>query len=440
MEGHSHISHEGFKEEETLVLEGLMTRGRLKKLQGEVQQELVTLKDQGEAKEGHTMPKAQFRPIFLVLIISIARVITKGTSKSVMIVNPMFHHSKGLALSTKNTRASLKKRKLILPTLDDEEEVVSKTRPPLMVEEEDDGDDVPLVIRTKRKAPVEEPHGAKPFNPLVLIAFLKGKRFKIELLELDYLLPHVPPLCLHECQPDPYQSVYTILEFRNITFLSRNKEETYVEEGYQDTLTHSWFVCKPGTHLMCKLIEVYSKLRVQHFMPPSLVINPSTKILIQPNRISPRLPMIDHNKYKELRVGRLDAPHPCNSKPSIRNLSVGTHFMSRYNGNICPMIQKREVDGWSPLWCGDVNYCSFEVSNAIDKINLVLVEDGTYLASHVVIQLLACRKTYICPYISASFVHAIYRSCHLLSILTQLIALCKEAAWKAKNVMEEIQR
>ncbi|RDY02329.1 hypothetical protein CR513_14225, partial [Mucuna pruriens] len=34
MEGHGHIPHEGFKEEETPAFEGLMTRGRLKKLQG----------------------------------------------------------------------------------------------------------------------------------------------------------------------------------------------------------------------------------------------------------------------------------------------------------------------------------------------------------------------------------------------------------------------
>ncbi|RDY10213.1 hypothetical protein CR513_05298, partial [Mucuna pruriens] len=36
MEGYSHIPHEGFKEEETPTLEGPMTKGRLKKLQGEV--------------------------------------------------------------------------------------------------------------------------------------------------------------------------------------------------------------------------------------------------------------------------------------------------------------------------------------------------------------------------------------------------------------------
>ncbi|RDY01010.1 Tf2-9, partial [Mucuna pruriens] len=39
-----YIPHEGFKEEETPTLEGPMTTGRLKKLQGEVQQKLVTLK------------------------------------------------------------------------------------------------------------------------------------------------------------------------------------------------------------------------------------------------------------------------------------------------------------------------------------------------------------------------------------------------------------
>ncbi|RDX86566.1 hypothetical protein CR513_32090, partial [Mucuna pruriens] len=44
IEGHSHIPHEGFKEEETHALEGPITRGRLKKLQEEVQQKLAALK------------------------------------------------------------------------------------------------------------------------------------------------------------------------------------------------------------------------------------------------------------------------------------------------------------------------------------------------------------------------------------------------------------
>ncbi|RDX89059.1 hypothetical protein CR513_29258, partial [Mucuna pruriens] len=50
-DGHGHISHEGLKEEETLALEDPMTRGKLKKLQEEVQQELAILKDQREAKK-----------------------------------------------------------------------------------------------------------------------------------------------------------------------------------------------------------------------------------------------------------------------------------------------------------------------------------------------------------------------------------------------------
>ncbi|RDX92149.1 hypothetical protein CR513_25769, partial [Mucuna pruriens] len=55
MEDHGHITHESFNEEETLALEGPMTRGRLKKLQGEMQHELVIPKGQGEAIEGHTL-------------------------------------------------------------------------------------------------------------------------------------------------------------------------------------------------------------------------------------------------------------------------------------------------------------------------------------------------------------------------------------------------
>ncbi|RDX79968.1 hypothetical protein CR513_39537, partial [Mucuna pruriens] len=40
-DGHGHISHEGLKEEETLELKGPMTRGRLKKLQEELDEPTV---------------------------------------------------------------------------------------------------------------------------------------------------------------------------------------------------------------------------------------------------------------------------------------------------------------------------------------------------------------------------------------------------------------
>ncbi|RDY13680.1 hypothetical protein CR513_01360, partial [Mucuna pruriens] len=44
---HGHIPHKGFKEVKSPTLEGSMTKGRLKKLKGEVQQEFPFLKGQG---------------------------------------------------------------------------------------------------------------------------------------------------------------------------------------------------------------------------------------------------------------------------------------------------------------------------------------------------------------------------------------------------------
>ncbi|RDX91682.1 hypothetical protein CR513_26300, partial [Mucuna pruriens] len=53
--GHGQEAQGGLNEEETPTLEGPMTRERLKRLQGEVQHKLVTLKGQGEAQEGHIL-------------------------------------------------------------------------------------------------------------------------------------------------------------------------------------------------------------------------------------------------------------------------------------------------------------------------------------------------------------------------------------------------
>jgi len=49
-----------------------------------------------------------------------------------------------------------------------------------------------------------------------------------------------------------------------------------------------------------------------------------------------------------------------------------TNFMLRYEGYICPMINKlldkskKEVEGWSPNWSGDRDYAIFSVSDGSD--------------------------------------------------------------------------
>ncbi|XP_045797177.1 uncharacterized protein LOC123891368 isoform X2 [Trifolium pratense] len=55
-------------------------------------------------------------------------------------------------------------------------------------------------------------------------------------------------------------------------------------------------------------------------------------------------------------------------------------YMLRYEGDICPMIQKRlekfkkDADSWSPNWCGDSEYSMFSASNGTDTYVVNLKE------------------------------------------------------------------
>lgn len=82
-------------------------------------------------------------------------------------------------------------------------------------------------------------------------------------------------------------------------------------------------------------------------------------------------------------------------------------YMVRYDGDICPMIEKRlnfhrkDGDGWSPTWSGDKDYSIFGFSNGTDanvvnlkkKKNHVLVGSGNLLVYHVVMQFHVCDLT-----------------------------------------------
>ncbi|RDX99153.1 hypothetical protein CR513_17833, partial [Mucuna pruriens] len=87
--------------------------------------------------------------------------------------------SKHRTLSSRNTKASIKKqRKQILPKSNVDKEVVVEVGVIAIVEEEeedeDDNDDSPLITRlTKRKASSIEPHGTKPSNHIILKTFPK---------------------------------------------------------------------------------------------------------------------------------------------------------------------------------------------------------------------------------------------------------------------------
>lgn len=93
-------------------------------------------------------------------------------------------------------------------------------------------------------------------------------------------------------------------------------------------------------------------------------------------------------------------------------------LMLRYGGNICPMIQqnleksKKQADGWSPIWCGGIDYALFEVLNSRDKY-VVDLKNKTYFCRRWDLSGIPCYHAVSCMWFNNNnpedFVSAYYR-------------------------------
>ena len=98
------------------------------------------------------------------------------------------------------------------------------------------------------------------------------------------------------------------------------------------TLEEMGQFASPYDTILVSVIKGSLLLKNLRFVPPSLIISSTTAIKIQPDRVCPRLPMVDLNKNKDLKKYRSQAtfPKPIIFKPnfgSLRSPDVDVEFL-----------------------------------------------------------------------------------------------------------------
>lgn len=98
------------------------------------------------------------------------------------------------------------------------------------------------------------------------------------------------------------------------------------------TLEEMGQFASPYDTILVSVIKGSLLLKDLKFVPPSLIISSTTAIKIQPDRVCPRLPMVDLNKNKDLKKYRSQAtfPKPILFKPnfgSLRSPDVDVDFL-----------------------------------------------------------------------------------------------------------------